>query len=261
MPERVCVCGEHYNPWEPATNQLMAKVARWPDIGHEVWRSIWPCAESSCPECENLLTFAASTVGADWRLTCPAGHTAEHAENKPSGAAGHWTRARTEHYELALKRGWIIPAEDWPGIPAKTHEQPHPWSADQCWACASVKGTRGRVCRLSIPQVVRYAIDADRPCTLITDEPDATTVYRSQPFFRISREVAPLRAVPDVLNALAASIHDRALSEDQGDVLQAIATRLWWRTSWEQDAKIHANARALVSPTAYLCATGQCSNV
>jgi hypothetical protein len=256
VKEKACAaCGEPYDPLEPATNRLVAQAARWPGIGPVIWRSIWPENPlTDCPACGAPLTFWASSVGADWCLCCAAGHPVCQAENKPGGAPGHWAWARVTHYKRALERGVIIRGPAWPGIPAKLHERPHPWIADQCWSCAAVKGTGGRICRLAIPQVVRYSIDTGLPCTLVTDQVDATAVYGSLPHFTINPDMVPVRTVPQLLNALGASVHGLTLAGYQEEILRDIATRLWWRSPWDQEPAIDERARELVRRSAYLCA-------
>ena len=113
--------------------------------------------------------------------------------------------------------------------------------------------------RLAMPQVVRYCLDHNVPCTLVTDQGDATNVYiNAYPSlgrdFIITAAAAPVRTTPSVLNSLAGAIRRCSLSNDQRRLICDIATRMWWRLPWDQVRAVYAPARALVKPVAYYCA-------
>ena len=105
-----------------------------------------------------------------------------------------------------------------------------------------------------MPQVVRYRLDNQLPCTLITDRGDATSVYKTLPCFTIDPAEVPVRTTADVLNDLAAALRRVALTENQAQVMSDIATRLWRRLPWDHVEAVHAPGLALVRPAAYRCA-------
>jgi len=112
--------------------------------------------------------------------------------------------------------------------------------------------------QLTVPQVDRYRLDHDVPCTLVTDQGDATDVYvKAYPSlgddFVVTAADAPVRTTPSVLNSLAGALRRYSLSTDQRRLLCDIATRLWWRLPWDQVPAVYAPARALVRPVAYHC--------
>jgi hypothetical protein len=257
MTERICpMCGEPEYPRETTTNWLVAQAAQWPSAEITVWRAIWPHnLPATCPRCGRELAFWARWTGADWQLTCPVGHVACHAEHKPVGAPAQWSRAQVEDYRRAVDDGVILPADAWPGWPETWHEQSHTWQdACYCWGCQRDRRATGKRYLLAIPQVVRYRLDTELPCTLITDRGGATAVYETLPYFRINPAEAPVRTTTEVLNDLAAALRRIPLDENQALVMHDIATRLWRRLPWEHVQALHAAGRALIRPGAYRCA-------
>lgn len=65
------------------------------------------------------------------------------------------------------------------------------------WGCQRDRRATGKRYLLAIPQVVRYRLDTEMPCTLITDRSDATAVYETLPYFRINRAEAPVRTTTE----------------------------------------------------------------
>jgi hypothetical protein len=257
MAKKICaVCGQWWYPHETETNELVAQAAQLPGVGLSVWRMIWPdITASDCEVCGEPLVFRACRTGADWVLSCPAGHIVRQAEHKPDGAPGQWSRATAADYKRAVSDGLIVPGQDWRGIPAPWHRQIHPRTS-RCARCEEVKGTG--MFRLTLPQVVCYRLDHGVPCTLVTDRGDATDVYiRAYPSlgddFIIAPAVAPVRTTPTVLNSLAGALRRCSLSHDQRCLICDIATRMWWRLPWDQVRSVYAPARALVKPVAYYC--------
>jgi len=112
MAEKICaICGQRRYPHEAQTNEMVAQAARLPGIGPQVWRMVWPdITASDCQLCGNPLVFRACRTGADWVLTCPAGHVARQAEHKPGGAPGQWSRATADDYKREVREGLIVPA-------------------------------------------------------------------------------------------------------------------------------------------------------
>jgi hypothetical protein len=260
MAENLCtVCGERREPHEAETNRRVAQAAQWPGIGPSVWRAIWPdSTKTNCQVCSEPLVFRASGEGADWVLSCPAGHVANQAEHKPGRAPAQWSWAKVEHYKKAVHDGLIVPDTDWQGMPASWHEAKHPWTG-LCGRCEEVKGDNG-IFQLTMPQVVRYCLDNSVPCTLVTDRGDATTVYVNAYLslrhdFIITPKAVPVRTSPCVLNSLAAALRQLSLNGDQRHMICDIATRFWWRMPWGEPVRaLYAPARALVRPVAYHCA-------
>ena len=259
MAESICaVCGQRRYPHEAKTNWMLAQAAQLPETGLLVWQAIWPELLRVTARLRFPLVFRACETGADWVLSCPAGHIMRQAEHKPGGAPGQWSWATTAHYKRAVSKGLILPGQDWQGIPAPRHEQTHLWT-NQCGRCNAVKGAGKGMVRLAMPQVVRYCLDHNVPCTLVTDQGDATNVYiNAYPSlgrdFIITAAAAPVRTTPSVLNSLAGAIRRCSLSNDQRRLICDIATRMWWRLPWDQVRAVYAPARALVKPAAYYCA-------
>jgi hypothetical protein len=259
MAKKICAaCGQWWYPHEEKTNELVGQAAQLPGIELSVWRTIWPdITASDCQVCGSPLGFRAGRTGADWVLSCPAGHIARQAEHKPGGAPGQWSWATADDYKRAVSHGLIVPGQDWRGIPAPWHDQIHLWT-NQCARCNAVKGAGQGMVQLTLPQVVRYRLDNKVPCTLVTDQGDATNVYvKANPIlgddFIITAAVGPVRTTPSVLNSLAGALRRCSLSNDQQRLICDIATRMWWRLPWDQVRSVYAPARALVKPVAYHC--------
>src|SRR5215469_5509579 len=217
MAESMCmVCGQGWYPHEAKTNLMVAQAAQLAEIEILVWRAIWPeITVSDCQVCGNKLVFRACGTGADWILSCAGGHIVRQAEHKPGGAPGQWSWSTAADYKRAISGGLIVPGPDWQGVPAPWHDQTH-LRTNQCGRCDAVKGAGNGMVRLTLPQVVRYCLDNNVPCTLVTDQGDATDVYvNAHPSmghdFIITAAAAPVRTTPSVLNSLAGALRRCAL--------------------------------------------------
>jgi hypothetical protein len=252
--EPVCSrCGE-IKPYEAVTNRRVAALAQRPGVGAIVPVAIWLDAPSSTRAFPSrALAFADRSVGADWVLTHQDVTTARQAEHKPWPTPSQWSWATVDYYRNAFEYGVIEAGTEWPGIPSGSHEEPHSGRAwkGACWSCYSVKGTRGRQTRLTLPQVVVYCVRAGLPCTLITDRgQDASAVYGTGQFFKINPDWVPIRTIPDVLNSLASYADSMHLSRDDRGLLQDVVTRLWWHSPWEALSSLSESANELVRPSA-----------
>lgn len=253
---RCACCGEVPKPYEPVTNRTVSDAAQWQGpAGMAIRRAIFPNLPDTCPDCGQRPRFHERGRGADWILECCT--LLRSGENKPAEAPIQDSPATAHDYKQVFDEGLAVPCDGWAGYPPAWHATPHAWTADCVnWCKRDTDKTQ-----LVLPQVLIYRLHSGIPCTLITDRGhDATEVYATvQRYgYAIADGVAPVRTVPEVLNALASGITDIPLSDRQRETVHDIATRLWWRSPWSQEPLLTAAARALVRPSAYLCAHGAC---
>jgi hypothetical protein len=262
MAESICnICGEPWWPQESKTNWMVGQAAQLPGVGPLVWRAIWPTITGNyCGTCGGQLAFHANEVGADWVLSCQSGHVNYQAEHKPWGTPLQWSRAIVADYKRAVNEKLIVPDIHWQYNFAQWHEQPHARTA-KCGRCEGIKvqGRYSGMFRLTIPQVIRYQLDNNVPCTLVTDRGSATQIYVNdyddvRGDFVIAAAGVPVRTTPAVLNSLGGLLRHRSMSRDQSRVIQEVVTRLWRRLQWAEVRSLYAPSRALVKPVAYHCA-------